>query len=87
MQRLEVSCAVRRIYTSLGAEGLIQSPIRSLERPLRLSIALKRQQIIIFSLFGKSNFHLSDPSWLVEERVCLISSARSLRSFTIFFLI
>ena len=24
MQRLEVSCAVRRIYTSLGAKGLIQ---------------------------------------------------------------
>jgi hypothetical protein len=23
MQRLEVSCEVRRIYTSLGAEGLI----------------------------------------------------------------
>ena len=23
MQRLEVSCAVRRVYTSLGAEGLI----------------------------------------------------------------
>ena len=22
MQRLEVSCAVRRVYTSLGAEGL-----------------------------------------------------------------
>ena len=23
MQRLEISCAVRRIYTSLGAKGLI----------------------------------------------------------------
>ena len=26
MQRLEVSCAVRRIYTSLGAKGFILFP-------------------------------------------------------------
>ena len=31
MQRLEVSCAVRRIYTSLGAKGLTGPP--SLQRP------------------------------------------------------
>ena len=29
MQRLEVSCAVRRIYRSLGAKGLIKENVRS----------------------------------------------------------
>ena len=31
MQRLEVSCAVRRIYTSLGARGLIKNTVLSTE--------------------------------------------------------
>ena len=29
MQRLEVSCAIRRIYTSLGAKGLSENELKA----------------------------------------------------------
>jgi hypothetical protein len=52
MQRLEVSCAVRRVYKSLGAKGLIRDDIDDYCRTMVVGILMTMTVIddLIFSI-------------------------------------
>ena len=60
MQHLEVSCAARRIYTSLGAEGLIYAYVFHVTLPLWFPVHKYKQncQPVLFNfmfLLNKQN--------------------------------